>query len=140
MMIINTISMRLSLVVAILLLLAAPCHAQVSYCFRSTDGNNLNLKFTLIDQDWKYGYIQYNKPQYGIFIRQKYNHAVESLNEPGMREYMWEEVRNDSVTGTYQFMKLGDVISNIRYKREKDKKEFRFETTNVTITDCQCDW
>jgi hypothetical protein len=115
-------------------------YGQVSYCFQSSDGNKFNLKFTLIDKEWKYGYIKYNEPEYAIFIRQKYDRPVNSLNEPGLREYMWEEVRNDSVTGTYQFMKQGDEISNVVYKRALDKKEFRFSTVKAGIRDCECDW
>jgi len=124
----------------LLLASALMVNGQLSYCFQSTDGNKLNLKFTLIDRDWKYGYVQYNQPMYGVFIRQKYNHLIESYNNPGMREYMWEEVRNDTVSGTYQFIMQGDSISNIRYIRTSDKKEFKFGNPNVGIVDCQCNW
>jgi len=127
-------------VTGILLSAAIPASAQLSYCFQSADGNNLHLRFNLIDRDWKYGYIQYNKPMYGTFIRQKYNHLIESYNKPGMREYMWEELRNDTVTGTYQFIMQGDSVTDIRYIRTTDKKEFKFTNTNVGIIDCQCDW
>jgi hypothetical protein len=116
------------------------CYAQVSFCFQSTDGNKLNLKLTLIDKDWKYGYIRYNNPEYGIFIRQKLNHFVDSYNNPGLKEYVWEEVRNDTVTGTYQFMVQAEQITNIKYLRAVDKKEFRFEDTHKGIVDCECNW
>ena len=114
--------------------------AQLTYCFQSTDGNKLNLRFTLIDKDWKYGYIQYNKPEYGIFIRQKSKHPVDSYNNPGLIEYLWEEVRNDSVTGTYQFMIQAESISNIIYTRAIDKKQFKFGTANGAFKDCDCEW
>lgn len=114
--------------------------AQLTYCLKSTDGNNLKLKFTLIDKDWKYGFIQYNEPEYGIFIRQKYTHLVDSYNKPGLQEYMWEEVRNDTVTGTYQLMLQADAISDIIYTRTVDKKQFKFATTKIGIRGCDCEW
>lgn len=130
---------RFALIAGMLIAGAGNAAAQITYCFQSIDGNKLNLRFTLIDKDWKYGYIQYNKPEYGIFIRQKYSHPIDSYNSPGLTEYMWEEVRNDSVTGTYQFMKQAESISDIIYTRAKDKKQFKFGT-GTAFKDCECDW
>jgi len=127
-------------VAGILLAGAIRSQAQQSYCFKSADGNKLHLQFTLIDKDWQYGYIRYNTPAYGIAIKKKYGHAVASLNNPGLWEYMWEELRNDTVTGTYQFMKQGEAITDIIYTRARDKQQFRFATAGTGIKDCECDW
>ena len=126
--------------VSCLLVAAARVQAQVSYCFQSADGKKLHLMFTLIDKDWQYGYVRYNMPEYGTVIKQKYSHVVESFNSPGLKEYMWEELRNDTVSGTYQFMKQNDSISNIIYTRYSDKQQFRFNNSNVGLQDCQCNW
>ncbi len=117
-------------------LCACPAAAQVSYCFKSSDKNNLHLRFTLIDKDWEYGYIRYNKPEYGIPIKKVRSTVLMS----GGTEIVWEEQGKDTATGIYSFQLEGSAISNMIYIRAKDKEKFLFERTNTGFTDCECNW
>jgi len=135
------VRVRYVLVVLCLALAGLQCRAQMSFCFSSSDKNKLNLRFSIIDKDWKYGYVKYNKPMYAVFVKQTQDKLIESYpDHPDLREYKWDEIVNDTVTGMYQFRLQGASFSDIIYIRAKDKKKFRFEGTSVGTIDCECDW
>ncbi len=137
----NEISRKCFVLAIFFALVAARAEAQMSFCFKSSDRNNLNLRFTIIDKDWKYGYVKYNKPEYAIFVKLKEEKLVDSYRDhPDLRKYTWDEVVNDTVIGSYQFMLQGASFSDFIYVRAKDKKKFRFESTGTGLVDCECDW
>jgi hypothetical protein len=121
--------------------LSMGANAQLSFCFSSSDRNNLNLQFNIIDKDWKYGFVKYNRPEYAIFVKLIEVKTINvSAGHPDLRLYNWAEIVNDSVSGNYSFLLQGDTFSEICYIRAKDKKKFKFEKVNVGFADCGCDW
>jgi len=132
---------RMVISAILIVLFGVNAHAQMSFCFKSSENKNLKIKFTVIDKDWKYGCVQYDKQEYAIFVKLKYDTVLHEYSDhPSLIKYVWEEIVDDSVTGIYQFNLQGASFDNIYYTRKKDKKRFKFESTGVGLKDCDCDW
>jgi len=126
-------------------LLASPVSADENdfRCLKSVGLKNpLRLQFTYVTDQEDVGNVAYKNGSGRIAIRRI--KETQLRRGPGGRpsefETRWQEVAPEGSAGTYIVVSQGALLSEFRYVRQKDGKQFRFEEDSEASTENGCNW
>ncbi|SIS33077.1 hypothetical protein SAMN05421639_102488 [Chryseobacterium shigense] len=86
----------------------------------------------------KGAFVQYEGKQGIIPLRVK-SYVLDTLqaknNQPDRHYFVWEEMVNGKVHGTYQLLQMNNLIADASYIREQDRRHFLLELADDQIDD-----
>ncbi|HAJ26741.1 MAG TPA: hypothetical protein DCG53_05775 [Syntrophus sp. (in: bacteria)] len=112
-------------------------------CLKSIGGKTpLRLQFVFNTDKPDVGYVIYKNGSGPIAVKMIKEREVRRVKGGGPSEYeaQWEEITSDGTGGKYNVVSQGARISEFRYIRKKDGKQFKFEEDVESITEKGCKW
>ena len=112
-------------------------------CLKSVGLKNpLRLQFTYVTDQEGVGNVAYKNGSGRIAIRRTQETELRRgpKGRPSEFETRWQEIAPEGSGGTYIVVSQGAILSEFRYVRQKDGKQFKFEEDSEASTENGCNW